>query len=169
MTSLMLAETRTAPARVAAMLEQDGHAYAALAAELRLRDPAFVVTVARGSSDHAALYLASLAGTPAASPPRCHFAGDATAPCSASSAPSRLSVAIGGQPDIVRTLEAAHTGGAVTAAIVNQPDLPLARTVAHFLPQHAGPEQSVAATKSVIATLAASARLVATWARTRPC
>ena len=62
MTSLMLEETRCAPDRVAEMLASDGDAYAALAAELRLRDPAFVVTVARGSSDHAALYLASLVG-----------------------------------------------------------------------------------------------------------
>ena len=76
----------------------------------------------------------------------------------------------GASPDIVRTLEAARAGGAVTAAIVNQPDSPLARAAAHFLPQHAGPEHSVAATKSVIATLAACGppgRDLA--ARTRPC
>lgn len=166
MTSLMLDETRSAPALVAAMLERDADAYAALAAELRLRDPAFVVTVARGSSDHAALYFASLAGI---------IAGRITA----SLAPSLVTrydaklgfersfvVSLsqsGASPDIVRTLGAARTGGAVTAAIVNQADSPLARAAAHFLPQHAGPERSVAATKSVIATLAASARLVATW------
>lgn len=170
MTSLMLAETRTAPARVAAMLAQDADAYAALAAELRLRDPAFVVTVARGSSDHAALYLASLAGI---------VAGRITA-----SLPPSLVTRYGAQlgferafavslsqsgasPDIVSTLEAARAGGAVTAAIVNQPGSPLARAAAHCLPQHAGAEQSVAATKSVIATLAAAARLVATWVQDR--
>ena len=62
MTSLMLEETRSAPTRVAAMLAADGPAYDALAGELRSHDPEFVVTVARGSSDHAALYLANLAG-----------------------------------------------------------------------------------------------------------
>ena len=122
-TSLMLEETRSAPARVAAMLDQDADAYAALAAELRLRDPAFVVTVARGSSDHAALFLASLAGI---------VAGRITA-----SLPPSLVTRYGAElgferafvvslsqsgasPDIVRTLEAARAGGAVTAAIVNQ-------------------------------------------------
>jgi glucosamine--fructose-6-phosphate aminotransferase (isomerizing) len=65
-------------------------------------------------------------------------------------------------------LEAARAGGAVTAAIVNQEDSPLARAAAHFLPQHAGPERSVAATKSVIATMAASARLIATWRQDAP-
>ena len=73
----------------------------------------------------------------------------------------------GASPDIVRTLEAARAGGAITAAIVNQPDSPLARAALHPLPQHAGPERSVAATKSVIATLAACARLVATWRQDR--
>ena len=166
MTSLMLEETRAAPARVAAMLERDGEAYAALAGELRLRDPAFVVTVARGSSDHAALYLASLAGI---------LAGRITASLPPSLV-TRYGASLGferafvvslsqsgASPDIVRTLEAARAGGAVTAAIVNQADSPLAKTAAHFLPQHAGPERSVAATKSVIATMAASARLVAGW------
>ncbi|MFZ1427018.1 MAG: hypothetical protein WAS21_09645, partial [Geminicoccaceae bacterium] len=62
MISLMLAETRSAPDRVAAMLDRDGAAYIALATALRAREPAFVATVARGSSDHAALYLASLVG-----------------------------------------------------------------------------------------------------------
>jgi glucosamine--fructose-6-phosphate aminotransferase (isomerizing) len=170
MTSLMREETRTAPARVAAMLEQDGDAYAALTAELRLRDPAFVVTVARGSSDHAALYLASLAGI---------VAGRITASLPPSLV-TRYGASLGferafvvslsqsgASPDIVRTLEAARAGGAVTAAIVNHADSPLARTAAHFLPQHAGPERSVAATKSVIATMAAASRLVAGWCQDR--
>ena len=166
MTSLMLEETRSAPALVAAMLERDGDRYAALAAELRLRDPAFVVTVARGSSDHAALYLASLAGI---------VAGRITASLPPSLV-TRYGAALGfgrafvvslsqsgASPDIVRTLAAAREGGAITAAIVNQPGSPLAEAAGHFLPQHAGPERSVAATKSVVATMAAAARLIATW------
>ena len=60
----MLEETRSAPDRVAAMLERDGATYDALAAELRRNEPAHVVTVARGSSDHAALYLASITCAP---------------------------------------------------------------------------------------------------------
>lgn len=162
----MLEETRSAPDRVAAMLDRDEEAYAALAAALRAREPAFVATVARGSSDHAALYLASLVGI---------VAGRMTASLPPSLV-TRYGAALafdrafvvslsqsGASPDIVRTLEAARTGGALTAAIVNQPGSPLAEVADHMLPQHAGPEQSVAATKSVIATLTACARLVATW------
>ena len=162
----MLEETRSAPARVADMLAKDGDAYAALAAELRLREPGFVVTVARGSSDHAALYLASLVGilagrVTASLPPSLVTRFQATLSFQGAFVVS-LSQS-GASPDIVRTLEAARAGGAITAAIVNQPDSPLARVAAHPLAQHAGPERSVAATKSVIATLVASARLVASW------
>jgi glutamine---fructose-6-phosphate transaminase (isomerizing) len=166
----MLEETRAAPARVADLLGRDAETYAALADELRRRDPAFVATVARGSSDHAAAYLASLAGI---------VAGRATASLppslvtryGASLSFERAFVVSlsqsGASPDIVRTLEAARAGGAVTAAIVNQADSPLARAAEFVLPQHAGPELSVAATKSVVATLAACARLVAAWRRDR--
>jgi glutamine---fructose-6-phosphate transaminase (isomerizing) len=169
-TSLMLEETRSAPARVADLLASEGDAYEALAAELRLRDPAFVVTVARGSSDHAALYLASVVGilagrVTASLPPSLVTRYQATLSFQGAFVVS-LSQS-GASPDIVRTLEAARAGGAITAAIVNQPDSPLARAALHPLPQHAGPERSVAATKSVIATLAACARLVATWRQDR--
>ena len=162
----MLEETRSAPARVADMLAKDGDAYAALAAELRLREPGFVVTVARGSSDHAALYLASLVGilagrVTASLPPSLVTRFQATLSFQGAFVVS-LSQS-GASPDIVRTLEAARAGGAITAAIVNQPDSPLACAAAHPLAQHAGPERSVAATKSVIATLVACARLAASW------
>jgi glucosamine--fructose-6-phosphate aminotransferase (isomerizing) len=166
MTSLMLEETRAAPERVRAMLAGDAGAYTALAEALRRAPPAFVVTIARGSSDHAAAYLASLMGI---------AAGRVTASLPPSlitryGAPLAFEGAFvvalsqsGASPDLVRALEAARAGGAITAAIVNQPDSPLAAAAAHVLPQHAGPERSVAATKSVVATLAAAARLVGSW------
>lgn len=168
--SLMLEETRAAPACVAAMLQADAPAYDALAWVLRRHDPAFVVTVARGSSDHAALYLANLAGV-------------VTGRITASLPPSLITrygaglrferslvVALsqsGASPDLVRTVEAARAGGALTVAVVNQVDSALERAAAHFLPQHAGPERSVAATKSVIATMTVAARLLAIWADDR--
>lgn len=166
----MLEETRSTPQRVATMLAADGPVYADLAREIRRRDPDFVVTVARGSSDHAALYLASLAGIvtgriTASLPPSLVTRYGATLRFERS-----LVVAAsqsGAGPDLLRTMEAARGGGALTVAIVNQPDSPLERAAEHFLSQHAGPERSVAATKSVIATMAVAARLVASWAEDR--
>lgn len=166
--SIMLAEAREAPARVEAMLRQDAEAYAALASDLAARPPRFAATVARGSSDHAASYLAMLLGiagglATASIPPslvtrygaRLTLEGALVASLSQS----------GASPDIVATLAAARDAGAATVAIVNAEGSPLAATADHVLPQRAGVERSVAATKSFICTLAVVARLVAVWRR----
>ena len=164
----MLEEAREAPARVAALLAADGEAYEALAARLRAAPPSFAVTVARGSSDHAASYAATLLAIQA---------GLATASLPPSTitryrAKLRLEGALalaisqsGASPDLVMTLEAAAAAGALTVAIVNDLASPLAQAAAFVLDQHALPERSVAATKSFIASLVAAARLIATWRR----
>jgi glucosamine--fructose-6-phosphate aminotransferase (isomerizing) len=51
----------------------------------------------------------------------------------------------------------------LTAAVVNAPESPLAAACEFVLPIAAGPELSVAATKSFVATLGALLRLVAGW------
>jgi glucosamine--fructose-6-phosphate aminotransferase (isomerizing) len=170
MTSLMLEEALSAPVKVRDLLACDGPLYADLGARLRRLRPATVVTVARGSSDHAAQYAAALL-------PGC------TGRVVASLAPSTVTVlrarlelagqfglAIsqgGGSPDIVRTVQAMRDGGALTAAIVNDTASPLAQATEIVLPQHASVERSLSATKSVIATMAAIARLAAEWAEDR--
>ena len=58
---------------------------------------------------------------------------------------------------------AAGDQGAVTIALVNDEESPLARDAHALLPLHAGAERSVAATKSMIASLVAGAFLVAHW------
>ena len=69
--SLMAAEIDETGAGVARQLAANAAATARLAALLRERDPRVVVTIARGSSDHAALYLKYLVevalGVPCAS------------------------------------------------------------------------------------------------------
>ena len=60
MNSLMLDEARSAPESVASQLAADSERYATLGAALRAQPPTAVVTIARGSSDHAASYLAYL-------------------------------------------------------------------------------------------------------------
>lgn len=63
------------------------------------------------------------------------------------------------------TIKALRDAGALTAAMVNVADSPLAVAAGTELPLLAGPELSVAATKSYIAMLAMSAQLVAFWQR----
>ena len=70
----------------------------------------------------------------------------------------------GQSPDIIDSLSLLRERGAVSVALVNAENTPLEAASAYTLPLCAGPELSVAATKSFIATLSASARLVAHWA-----
>ena len=139
---------------------------AKLAADLRVRQPSFALTIARGSSDHAALYLKHLVELKLAL--ACASLGPSLA--SLYHAPLRLagSVAVaisqsGRSPDIVAMQRAAKDQGAMTIAMVNDEDSPLARDACTLLPLHAGAERSVAATKSMIASLVAGASLVAHW------
>jgi glutamine---fructose-6-phosphate transaminase (isomerizing) len=56
----MLTEAREAPDAVARLMANDTDVVAALAADLRAHDPHALLTVARGSSDHAAQHMAYL-------------------------------------------------------------------------------------------------------------
>lgn len=165
----VLEDARAAAGRVAELLNADHDVYCRLGAELRERDPVGVATVARGSSDHAATYASYLI-------PLC------TGRWVASLSPSLVTVlnarlhaarqlvlAIsqsGASPDILSTFERARTGGAFGVAIVNDASSALAKSADAVLPQHAGHE-SIAATKSVLCTYAAIARLVAEWRQDR--
>ncbi len=60
-------------------------------------------------------------------------------------------------------MEAAKAAGARVVALVNVEDSPLASLAYTVLPLCAGPEQSVAATKSYLASLSAVLQLVAVW------
>ena len=73
----------------------------------------------------------------------------------------------GRSPDILRLAEAARAGGALTVAFVNDAASPLAELCEIVLPLHAWPERSVAATKSLIASLAAMLQFAAHWADDR--
>jgi len=166
LSSLMVEEARQAPARVAALLAADAERYARLAARLRAEPPPFALTIARGTSDHAASYAAVLLALEA---------GIVTASLPPSTitryrAELRLEHALalaisqsGASPDVIMTLAAAGAAGALSVALVNDVASPLARAAAVVLDQHAGPERSVAATKSFIASLVAVARLIAVW------
>ena len=163
----MLQEALEAPARLERLLAADEDLYAELAARLRGAPPPFAFTVARGSSDHAASYAASLIQS--------HL-GRVTA----SLAPSlwtraraaleverALALAIsqsGSGPDVVETTRMARGRGACTVAIVNEEGSPLAGVAEHVLPCRAGREVGIAATKTMLATLVVAARLVAHWA-----
>ena len=166
MTTHMLQEIGEAGDAVARQLGHNAEQLAELGPRLRALDPPLVATIARGSSDCCALYLKYLVEIALGVP--CASIGPSIA--TLYRAPIRLkgavSVAIsqsGRSPDIVEMQRAARRGGALAVALVNEVASPLAEEAEALLPLCAGPERSVAATKSMIAGLAAGASLVAAW------
>ncbi len=162
----MLSEAREAPAAVARALAADRETLAALGRALRAEPPAAVLTVARGSSDHAAHFMAYLVmarlGRLVTSLPMSLV----TLYSSRLQCAGLLSLAFsqsGQSPDLVAPQRFFRAGGARTVAVVNDPASPLAEAAQWVLPLHAGAERSVAATKSYIAQLVAGARFVAEW------
>ncbi len=164
--SHMAREVAEIPQAAARLLALSGADIARAAAAMRRADPSLIVTVARGSSDHAATYLKYavelLAGVPVAS------VGPSIA--SIYRRPLRLGQAAcigisqsGQSPDIVEMMRAAAAGGALTLAITNHADSPLAQASAHCLALQAGPENSVAATKTFVASVIAGLSLLAEW------
>jgi glucosamine--fructose-6-phosphate aminotransferase (isomerizing) len=162
----MYQEAVSAADHVAAQLALDGDRYAELGARLRGTPFQTALTVARGSSDHAANYCAYLImarlGRVVASLPMSLV----TLYKSPLVTRDTLTIAIsqsGQSPDVVEPIEYFRAGGATTIALVNDTTSPLARAAEWTMPLHAGQEKSVAATKSFIASLVAGARLVAHW------
>jgi glucosamine--fructose-6-phosphate aminotransferase (isomerizing) len=70
----------------------------------------------------------------------------------------------GRSDDLIESVEMAKAAGALTATIVNDTDSPLARSSDIVLPMAAGPELSVAATKTFVTSLSAWLHVVAGWA-----
>ncbi|HVO87673.1 MAG TPA: SIS domain-containing protein [Casimicrobiaceae bacterium] len=167
----MFREAGEAGNAVRTQLERNRVKAHALGAKLRATPPRTVVTCARGSSDHAATFAKYLFETRAG-------VITASAALSISSVYNArqdlrdcLFLAIsqsGRSPDLLAATQAAKEAGAMVVALVNAEDSPLAEMADNTLPLCAGPELSVAATKSYIASLAALVHITAEWTRDGP-
>ena len=162
----MFIEAAEAADAIARMLDRNAAVLNRLVARLRMVPPAFVVTCARGSSDHAATFAKyaiemHLGVATASASPSIASLYDSTPHVTGA-----LYLAIsqsGRSPDLIRSASAARDAGAFVVAIVNAEDSPLAAVAEVVIPLHAGAETSVAATKSYVCALAAILDLVARW------
>jgi glucosamine--fructose-6-phosphate aminotransferase (isomerizing) len=166
MKTIMYREAAEAPDCVDNQLQRNAAVLAALADRLRTNPPAAMVTIGRGSSDHAATYARYLVET------RLGILSSSLSPSifSVFKAPLSLRNMLclvisqsGRSPDLLAAAEAARDSGAIVVALVNDPESPLAEIASIVLPQGAGPEKSAAATKSFITSLSAIAQMVALW------
>lgn len=166
--TLMHQEAEQASSAVRRMLERNTETVSRWTQSLRSSPPRVVVTAARGSSDHAATYAK-------------YAIENLTRTLTVSASPSvnsvyasdlRLQDAVflaisqsGRSPDLLAQAEAARRGGAYVVALVNDESSPLATSADLLLPLHAGPERSVAATKSYVCALASVLQTCAHWSQ----
>lgn len=155
-------EINEQPAVLGRLLAEEAGRAREIAQAVERRRPQFIYLAARGTSDHAGTYaeylLPGCCGVPVAlatpslytiyrQPPRLQGA---------------LVVGIsqsGHSPDIVEVVAEGRRQGAMTLAITNSPDSPLAAAAEFRLSCRAGEERSVAATKTYTAQLTALALL----------
>ncbi|HYZ28822.1 MAG TPA: SIS domain-containing protein [Thermoleophilaceae bacterium] len=158
---VMAAEMAEQPGILSRLIAQRDELFARVRAILP-PPPVRVVIVARGSSDHAAVYgryvLEHAARTPvalAAPSLRTRYRVDTGYNGYLAIAASQS----GRTPEIVSTLEHMRSRGAVTLAVTNDADSPLAQAADLALGLGAGPERAIPATKTFTAQLAMFALL----------
>jgi glucosamine--fructose-6-phosphate aminotransferase (isomerizing) len=157
-------EIHEQPEALGRLLRDGRETVGTIAAGVRSFAPRFVVIAARGSSDNTARYAQYLFGahnrlsvclaTPSL------FTFYEAAPSLAGALVVGVSQS-GQSPDIVAVVDSGRRQGALTLAITNRPDSPLALAAEHTLPLLAGEERAVAATKTYTSELCALAMLSA--------
>jgi glucosamine--fructose-6-phosphate aminotransferase (isomerizing) len=158
------------PDVVERLLRTQGDVAHRIAADVAQRRIDAVFIAARGSSDNAALYgkylWGSMNGIPVALATPSLFTVYKTPPALERFLVVGISQS-GESPDIVSVIEEGRRQGALTLAITNQPDSPLAVGADLVLETHAGEERAVAATKTYTSQLAAIALLSSAMSRER--
>lgn len=164
--SQMHAETLEVPERVQALLQGRASEKAQVVEALRARPPKLAVSFARGSSDHAATLAHQLWKTrygvwSFSCPPSQFMEGQQRLDLT-----QILAFAIsqsGQSTDLCECVALARSGGAFTLAFVNEPVAPLREYSEQVWSLEAGPEHSVAATKSFICSLTALLDFASLW------
>jgi glucosamine--fructose-6-phosphate aminotransferase (isomerizing) len=150
------------PAAIGRLLDSAPTAFAPISAAVRSHRPRVAVIAARGTSDNAGIYAQYLLAI------RNRLIVALAAPSTITLYGARPDMAdalvvgisqSGRSPDIVAVVDEARRQGALTVALTNDADSPLAETADHVVDLCAGPERATAATKTYTAELLAAALL----------
>ncbi|NUR43834.1 MAG: SIS domain-containing protein [Streptomyces sp.] len=153
---IMAREMAEQPAVLRRILEQGAPGIRRTAQEIAARLPRFVLLTARGTSDNAALYAKYLLEIRLGLPCGLTSMSTITAYGARPDLTDVLVVTVsqsGGSPDLVASTRAAREAGALTLAVTNNPDSPLAGVSEYHLDIMAGPEKALPATKTYTASL----------------
>ncbi len=166
--SIMLNEIIEQPEVLAGIEAKNQKVLEALVSEIEAVDIKQIVIAARGTSDHCGIYIKYLAeillGVPVM------LAAPSVNTLYGARVFYRDAVVIaisqsGMAEDALAVLKDATSCGAVTVAVTNDPESPVAETARYCLNCAAGPEVSVAATKTFTAQMFCLALMIARWAR----
>jgi glucosamine--fructose-6-phosphate aminotransferase (isomerizing) len=151
-------------ADVVSRIVRNRRGMAEIAQRLRIDSAPLCVLCGRGSSGHAGVFLRYLIETRLGLP----VSASAPSVTTAFRTPLVLRDALfivvsqsGRSPDLVAATRSARATGARTIAIVNTTSSPVATAAEFVIPIEAGAEHSIAATKTVIGSMAAGAALIA--------
>ena len=156
--SLLYTEIHEQPAVLSHLLKAERNHIRQIVEVIRERAPRFVVIAARGSSDNAARYGKYLFGAHnrllvALATPSL-FTIYQSPPCLEDALVIAISQS-GQSPDILAVVEEGRKQGALTLSLTNDTTSPLAILSEHTIDLHAGPEKSIAATKTYTSSLMA--------------
>src|SRR6516162_1317028 len=151
-------------ADVVSRIVRNRGAIAEIAQRLRIGSAPLCVLCGRGSSGHAGVFLRYLVETRLRLPVSASAPSVTTAFRTTLQLRNALFIVIsqsGQSPDLVAATTSARATGARTIAIVNATSSPVAAAAEFVIPIEAGAEHSVAATKTMIGSMAAGAQLIA--------
>ncbi|MCD9142462.1 SIS domain-containing protein [Streptomyces albireticuli] len=153
---MMSGEMAEQPAVLRRILDEGAPAVRRTAERIAARHPRFVLLTARGTSDNAALYAKYLLEVRLGKPCGMVSMSTITAYGARPDLTDVLAVTVsqsGGSPDLVASTRAAREAGAITVAVTNNADSPLAAVAEYHVDMLAGPEQALPATKTYTASL----------------
>jgi len=155
---IMAREMAEQPAVLRRLLDEGAPAIREVARDIAARKPRFVLLTARGTSDNAALYAKYLLEIRLGLPCGLTSMSTTTAYGARPDLTDVLVITVsqsGGSPDLVASTRAAREAGAITLAVTNNPDSPLAGVSEYHVDIMAGPEKALPATKTYTASLLA--------------
>jgi glucosamine--fructose-6-phosphate aminotransferase (isomerizing) len=164
--ALMAAEIAEQPAVFDRVVLEGATDIVRVAGQVAKASPRFVIIAARGTSDHAGLYLKYLVEVGLGLPAGLASPSTVTTFGVTPHAKDVLWVAVsqsGGSPDLIESTRAAKAGGALTLSVTNAPGSALDEVADLQLHIRAGAERAVAATKTYTATLLTLWLLVDAW------
>ncbi|MBW1597124.1 SIS domain-containing protein [Streptomyces sp. JJ38] len=155
---IMSGEMAEQPAVLRRILTEGAPRIREVAERIAARAPRFVLLTARGTSDNAALYAKYLLEVLLGKPCGLTSMSTTTAYGARPDLTDCLVITVsqsGGSPDLVASTRAAREAGAITLAVTNNADSPLAEVSEFHIDVLAGPEEALPATKTYTAELLA--------------